>query len=278
MSPTWLFEDAVKIISAMSLSRSLLTGFLVVANGIDHANSYVFPRSNVTACDSAPYQLQASPVTIEDATSMHTISLVANCGQAWNVAPTADVTTWFLDCNDNPIFTSNESVAQATSVNGSLLNISLDASQIASFTTNGPGTLAVRPTTGALGTSELPNTYVRKYTVPTLKIVSTIQGSAYTHAKSTLKYSYGVDVEYDPNTSATLYLDLLGLESSKIESSNATVTLVPGDGYYTTEYILNATSLTKPFNNGITGYQLAQGDLVLNEGGYLTTDKDSGRE
>lgn len=264
---------------ARPIAPSWLAG-LIAINGL-HSHAWASVIARRASCDTAPYELQSSPITIED-TETQSFSLQANCGFSWDVTAADDVTAWFTDCTDAPIFTGNASVAQAVTVDGDVLTISIDPSKIASFSSGGSGTLTIQPPSSALtgGQSTYTPTeiYVGGYTVPKLNIVSTIFGTAYTHAKSTLKKAFGETVTYDASTDAKLFLDLPGIDDSKIDSSSATVSLVGGDGYYTSEYILNATTLKTPFVNGKTSYSLQQGDLTISMGGYPLKDPNSGRE
>ncbi|OJJ42121.1 hypothetical protein ASPZODRAFT_137475 [Penicilliopsis zonata CBS 506.65] len=262
------------------LSASLLTG-LVAINGLIAGGRAGILYHREAACTS-PYQLQSDTLAIDD-TSAQNLTLQANCGLKWKVETLADVTSWFIDCNDNLAFNQSTTVAQAVVVDSSTLTIQLDASQIAGFSTNGPGALKVLPPSGALATTgkasyEPASLAVGSYSIPKLTVQSNIMGSAYTHAKSTLKELFGINVTYDPNTMALLDLELPELEDAAIGYDDATVSLAGGDGYYTTEYTLNADRLTGSWLNGRTSYSLQEGDMVINTGDYLITDDDSGRE
>lgn len=148
---------------------------------------------------------------------------------------------------------------------------------------------------------------------PKLSITSTIFGSGDTGGKTTLKNILltaegpgDQTIRYsDPNTgerldypvyhedgslfqveqppvsytgSAVLTLEGEDLDDSKIDSSNAVVSLLPGDGYYTDELILNADKLEGTWQNGTLEYTLKEGDLEWNVGDYQYLDDNSGRE
>lgn len=148
---------------------------------------------------------------------------------------------------------------------------------------------------------------------PTLSVTSTIFGSGDTGGKTTLKnilltaegpgdqtirYSdpatgerldypvYNEDgslfqVEQPPVSytgSAVLALEGENLDDSKIDSSKAVVKLLPGDGYYADELILNANTLEGSWQNGTLEYTLSEGDLEWNVGDYQYLDDNSGRE
>lgn len=78
--------------------------------------------------------------------------------------------------------------------------------------------------------------------------------------------------------SAILTLEGENLDDSKIDSSNAVVSLLPGDGYYAEELCLKADRLDGDWNNGTLEYTLQEGDLEWNVGDYQYIDGNSGRE
>ena len=149
---------------------------------------------------------------------------------------------------------------------------------------------------------------------PTLSVTSDILGLADTSNKSTLKqelvktsgpgdtniYYYAEDgkrtiyenqeaqcIKMSPVTyKGTAILDLgENLDDSKIDSSNAKVYLIDGNGYYAEELILseNAQKLDGPWEKGKYTYTLNSGDLEWNNWDYYTNidyerDYNSGRE
>lgn len=141
---------------------------------------------------------------------------------------------------------------------------------------------------------------------PLVSATSTIFGSADTGNKSTLKktlqktkgpgdtniYHYddaGKRVAYPDDTvlempdvsyvgEATISLEGDNIDDSLIDSSNATVRLAEGDGYYPEEYKLAKTSLDGSWENGSITYALSDGDLTLDMGDYPLVDVNSGRE
>ncbi|MCY7171605.1 hypothetical protein MK516_03595 [Streptococcus gallolyticus subsp. gallolyticus] len=140
-----------------------------------------------------------------------------------------------------------------------------------------------------------------------VSITSSIVGLADTNNKSTLKetvykstgpgdtniYYYdesGKRVAYPEGTEiagekvtysgeATIQLTSTGtIDDSKIDSSDAVISLVDGDGYYTDELVLKATTLDNDWSNGQTTYTLSEGDLEWSLGDYVVSDSNSGKE
>ncbi|MCD7929679.1 MAG: hypothetical protein LUF86_05920, partial [Clostridiales bacterium] len=67
-------------------------------------------------------------------------------------------------------------------------------------------------------------------------------------------------------------------DDSLIDSSNATVTLVDGDGYYAAEFIFSATTLTGSWENGQTSYTMDVEDLVWDNTVYSGEMGDATRQ
>lgn len=78
--------------------------------------------------------------------------------------------------------------------------------------------------------------------------------------------------------SAVIRLQGNDLDDSKIDSSNAVVRLVDGDGYYANELVLKATTLNGQWKDGTLEYALKSGDLEWYTGDYVFIDNNSGRE
>ncbi|MDD6065467.1 MAG: hypothetical protein PUD04_02685 [Firmicutes bacterium] len=117
--------------------------------------------------------------------------------------------------------------------------------------------------------------------VPVLQVTSNLNGSAYTNGKSTLKSALNTTVDYEEDSKAVLTLTMpngSAVDDKKIDSSNAKVELVEGDGYYPSEYKFLATKLTGTWSNGKLEYRLSKGDLELDLDQYPNVDANSGRE
>ncbi|MDR1791676.1 MAG: Ig-like domain repeat protein [Propionibacteriaceae bacterium] len=116
------------------------------------------------------------------------------------------------------------------------------------------------------------------HAAPTLSIDSDLYCSVFTTGKSTLKEMYGLYLDCGADSKATFTLSDPSLDNSKIDSSNATVTLVDGDGYYADEYIFTATSLPTTWTAGSLEYTIDGEDLQIDSHDYATADANSGRE
>ncbi len=144
--------------------------------------------------------------------------------------------------------------------------------------------------------------------VPELTVTSNILGLADTGNKTTLKvdliytdgpgdiniYHYdesGKRVVYENQEELCIPLDPVtytgaavldlgdGVKDKLIDSSNATVRIIDGDGYFADEYILSATTLDGEWVDGKYTYTLDVGDIEWNTWGYDTgADYNSNRE
>ena len=216
------------------------------------------------------------------ATGTYSATLQVKNGYYWNIKNGDDVTSWFVLQDGNAVFANKSGVATAVLGNdSSIIEITIDGAKISGFTNNGSSDIYVMPTRAIVDSSGYsrgimitPNK-VGSYTIPKLTINSEIYGNAFTSGHSTLKAEDGITVEYTPDT-ANIKLDLTDLDNSKIDSSNATVTLNDGDGYYADELILKPTKLINTWSNGETNYTLKGGDIEWNAGDYIVDN--GGRE
>jgi hypothetical protein len=128
----------------------------------------------------------------------------------------------------------------------------------------GPGGLTVQETAPA-------------YQGPTLTVEGEIYGTANTNGGSCVVASPDGSITYE--SGVTLVLTQDGLDDSKIDSSNAKVELVDGDGYTVSELKFTANSLTGTWKNGKLEYSIGSNDLTWNNDAYaITAQSGCGRE
>lgn len=107
--------------------------------------------------------------------------------------------------------------------------------------------------------------------LPILTIQSDIYGDAFTNGYSTQKAEDGTGVVYAEDSSAVftlLFADGTPADDSLIDASEAKITLLEGDGYYPTQLILRADTLSNAWVDGETTYMLTADDLVWSNGDY----------
>lgn len=196
--------------------------------------------------------LNADEVNIQD-TGSYTIQLKAKEGWQFDVADNTDVTKWIVNENDEPAFTNDSGVAFAVNGEDFALNITIDASQIAGFNTNGSGELYVKPNGGIPlvvegenhGQYQVVSEKAGVYTIPEVEVVGTVEGT-----------SQKGEIELTEDT-VTVALRLDGVDDSLIDSSAAVVRLLEGDGYYLSDYQFNDDTLTGEWAGGETTYTLS---------------------
>lgn len=103
-----------------------------------------------------------------------------------------------------------------------------------------------------------------------ISVESNLYGSAYTNGKSTLKKEYGVDVTYGEDSKALITLTSSDgkIDDSKIDSSNALVTLADGDAYDPDDFDFNGSALDGKWEDGTYTYFLSEGDIEPSNFGY----------
>jgi len=101
-----------------------------------------------------------------------------------------------------------------------------------------------------------------------LNIESHINGSAYTHAKSTLKSEFGEDVKYENEAIISLVSENGEIDDRKIDASDVKIKITDGDGYYADQLLYVGEGLINSWSNGKTTFTLNEGDIVWNQFGY----------
>lgn len=195
--------------------------------------------------------LNVDEVNIQD-TGKYIIRLKAREGWQFDVADQTDVTGWLVNADGMPAFTNESGVAFAANGPDFELDITIDAARIAGFTGNGPGALYVMPTGGIPLVVEGENhgqyqavaEKAGAYTIPAVEALGTIEG---TSAKSELTFT-------EDTVSVALTMDKL--DDSLIDSSASAITLLPGDGYYLSDYTFAADTLAGPWSGGKAEYTL----------------------
>ncbi|MDO5422890.1 MAG: hypothetical protein Q4F41_04090 [Eubacteriales bacterium] len=197
--------------------------------------------------------LNAEEVNIQD-TGVYTIHLKAKEGWQFDVADNTDVTHWIVNEAGEPVFTNESGVAFAVNGEDFALDITIDASKIEGFTTNGSGSLYVMPN-GDIplvvegenhGQYTIVSELAGVYTIPEVVVEGTIEGRS----------SMGEGVWEFTEDTVKVALKLDGIDDSLIDSSASVVKLLEGDGYYLTDYGFEDDTLTGEWSNGEMNYTM----------------------
>lgn len=196
--------------------------------------------------------LNVEEVNIQD-TGIYTIQLRAKEGWQFDVADNTDVTGWIVNEKDEPAFANESGVAFAVNGEDFALNITIDASKISGFNTNGSGELYVKPNGGIPlvvegenhGQYKVVSEKAGAYTIPQVEVVGTVEGE-----------SQKGEVALTEDT-VTVALRMDGIDDSLIDSSASTVRLLEGDGYYLSDYNFEGDILSGEWAGGETTYTLS---------------------
>ena len=204
--------------------------------------------------------LNADEVNIKD-TSIYTIRLKAKEGWQFDVDDNTDVTGWFVNEAGEPVFVNNSGIAFAVNGEDFELDITVDASKIEGFSTNGSADFYVMPNGGIPLVVEGDNhgQYVPasekagSYTIPEVQIEGTVEA---TREKNETTFQ---------EDKVTVALKLGDVNDEMIDSSSSYVTLRDGDGYYLTDFQFEEGTLSGEWTDGkniytVTPEQL-QGDF-----------------
>lgn len=196
--------------------------------------------------------LNADEVNIQD-TGVYTIALQAKAGWQFDVADNTDVTNWIVNAAGEPAFADESGIAFAVNGEDFKLNITIDASKISGFNSNGSGELYVMPNGGIPLVVEGENhgqyTVVSEragaYTIPEVTVAGMVEGES----------QKGEFVLTEDTVTVALKLD--GIDDSLIDSSASVVRLLEGDGYYLTDYHFEDDVLSGAWSGGETTYTVS---------------------
>lgn len=217
--------------------------------------------------------LNADEVNIQD-TGIYTIHLKAKEGWQFDVEDNTDVTGWLANAQGQPVIADKTGVAFAVNGEDFTLDITIDASKITGFTSNGSGDLYVMPNGGIPLVVEGDNhgmyhptlAKAGRYTIPTIEVIGSIEGG-----------TSGMEPLAFTEDTVTIKLNLEGLDESQIDSSAAEVTMLDGDGYYITDFIFTPNKLAENWENGETTYTLDADDIACSNSGYELSENGGGR-
>lgn len=209
------------------------------------------PESQEEGGNTYFQSLNAEEVNIQD-TGIYTIKLQAKEGWQFDVADNTDVTGWIVNENGEPAFADESGVAFAVNGENFELDITIDASKITGFHTNGSGELYVKPVGGNPlvvegenhGQYNVVSELAGAYTIPEVEVVGTVEGT-----------SQMGEVTLTEDT-VTVALRLDGVDDGLIDSSASVVRLLEGDGYYLSDYSFADDTLSGEWANGESSYTI----------------------
>ena len=213
-----------------------------------------------TALAENQYYAVNTPVDIASADTV-ILTLDAQPGWMWNISDNTDVTAWFVKADGTPAFADAEGVATGKLVYGPTegekedvpmaLEIAIDASKISAFTANGSYDLYILPTGKSTlwVTGENHGQYVDsiepagRVVIPAVSVDGKLTADA------------GMELAIT-NGTVQVVLDLEGIDDSLIDSSEAQIALLPGDGYKLYEVNFEEGALSSEWAGGKADYTM----------------------
>ena len=219
-----------------------------------------------TALAENQYYAVNAPVEISSAETV-TLTLDAQEGWMWNISNNTDVTAWLVKEDGTPAFAETEGVASATLVYGPAegededvavaLEIAIDATKISGFTANGTYDLYVYPT--GKSTIWVCGENHGQYQDSMEPAGRVVLPEVLVEGKLTANAGMNLEVT---NGTVQVVLALEGIDDSQIDSSQAQISLLPGDGYKTYEVNFAEGTLSDTWTAGKADYTM--GDISGN--------------
>lgn len=209
--------------------------------------------------DNQYYAVNA-PIVL-DAAEPVVLTLDAKEGWMWNITDNTDVTSWLVKEDGSPAFVDEEGIASAKLVYGPAkdeendvavaLDITIDAAKITGFTSNGSYDLYVQPTgkstiwvcSGNHGQYQDSKEAAGQVVIPAVSVEGKLTADA------------GRELEVT-NGTVQIVLSLDGIDDSKIDSSAAAISLLPGDGYKLYEVQFEEGTLADTWTAGKADYTM----------------------
>ena len=206
------------------------------------------------------YYAVHAPIEISAAKPV-VLTLDAKEGWMWNITDNTDVTAWLVKEDGAPAFADAEGIASAKLVYGRAkdeendvavaLEITIDAAKISGFTANGSYDLYVLPTgkstiwvcSGNHGQYQNSKELAGRIVIPAVSVEGKLTANA------------GRQMEVT-NGTVQVVLSMDGIDDSKIDSSVASISLLPGDGYKLYEVTFEEGTLSDTWMDGKADYTM----------------------
>ena len=206
------------------------------------------------------YYAVHAPIEI-NAAEPAVLTLDAKEGWMWNITDNTDVTAWLVKEDGSPAFADAEGIASAKLIYGKVeneenevavaLEVTIDAAKITGFTANGSYDLYVLPTGkstiwvcgGNHGQYQNSREPAGKVVIPRVSVEGKLTANA------------GRQMEVT-NGTVQVVLSLDGIDDSRIDSSDAQIALLPGDGYKLYEVKFEEGTLADTWTGGKADYTM----------------------
>ena len=225
---------------------ALMTVLLCLAGGMALAENQYYVVN-------APVEIRAAEPVV--------LTLDAQEGWMWNITDNTDVTAWLVKEDGSPAFADAEGIATAKLVYGPVeneesevavaLEVTIDAARISGFTANGSYDLYVMPTgkstiwvcSGNHGQYQDSRELAGSVVIPQVSVEGKLTANA------------GKELEVT-NGTVQIVLSLNEIDDSKIDASQAQISLLPGDGYKLYEVQFEEGTLADKWTDGKANYTM----------------------
>ncbi|MBQ9326554.1 MAG: hypothetical protein IJ246_12400 [Clostridia bacterium] len=225
---------------------ALMTVLLCLAGGMALAENQYYVVN-------APVEIRAAEPVV--------LTLDAQEGWMWNITDNTDVTAWLVKEDGSPAFADAEGIATAKLVYGPVeneesevavaLEVTIDAARISGFTANGSYDLYVMPTgkstiwvcSGNHGQYQDSRELAGSVVIPQVSVEGKLTANA------------GKELEVT-NGTVQIVLSLNEIDDSKIDASQAQISLLPGDGYKLYEVQFEEGTLADTWTDGKADYTM----------------------
>ncbi len=226
---------------------------------------------------STYFEVTSNPVKIVT-DDQYEVTLDATDTWGFSVQEGQDVTEWLVLKSDKKAVENTSGVATVTTVDSDSSNvtITIDASKITGFSSNGGANLYLMPDAGSIvATGDNHAHYsetkakIGKYIIPKVSVSGGIEGEVTQEDGLTFK---------DNQITFKLTVDGEEADSSLMNTEAAKIVLAEGDGYYTSDYTYSDQGLSTKMKNGSISYTIEPEDLQVTNSGYELGENGGGRD
>lgn len=223
------------------------------------------------------FAVTSEPVALEEAVP-YTVTIATTNSYIWGIQDGADVTSWLMTGDGSPVFSDESGIAVIHYTDNSAAEITIDLSKVTGFAAGGIQDIYLQPSGGdilndmgyAIGITTDAEV-VGSISLPEVTVNGAVTASGNTNGASCLVEDENNQLVFDEE-GAQIVLTMEGLEDSKIDTSQVSVAILPGDGYSVNDFILGNSGLGE-CSDGKISYNLTAADLKWNNSEYAITQE-----
>lgn len=235
-------------------------------------------ESGTAAANSDYFEItNASDLNIKD-TGSYTMNVQSKEGWEFDIKNGTDITSWLVDASGNPAFGDSSGVAVVSEASPTELTVTIDASKIKSFATNGSSDFYMNPkgSNPIVASASNHGQYTDStalaghYTIPAVTVKGDVEGTYHADANGEVEpFSFS-----DDTVTISLSLDGSAVDDSLIDSTSGKIELAPGDGYTLDTYSFKEDSLSTDWKDHAITYTFNADDFSGESWSQLGGDGD----